>query len=133
MKKMLNTLKSVFNRKKNKGVGINDPIGTDNEISDNSLENLIRKKKIKYYMYSDFNNIRESKENGENIVRADLKDEFFILKSFNNDDTTIHNVVRELKLHRKFVHENILQFHGITMIETGMIKEFHAALCSASY
>ncbi|PKC13680.1 kinase-like protein [Rhizophagus irregularis] len=120
---MLNTLKSVFNRKKNKGVGINDPIGTDNVISDNSLENLIRKKEIKYYMYSDFNNIRESRENGENIVRADLKDEFFILKSFNNDDTTIHNVVRELKLHRKFGHENILQFHGITMMETETVPD----------
>lgn len=108
MKKMLNTLKSVFNRKKNKGVGINDPIGTDNVISDNSLENLIRKKGIKYYMYSDFNNIRESRENGENIVRADLKDEFFILKSFNNDDTTIHNVVREVyKMTKIYTHNYV--------------------------
>lgn len=41
--------------------------------------------------------------------------------------------IHQLILHRKFGHENILQFHGITMMETGMIKEFHAALCSASY
>jgi hypothetical protein len=95
---VIKILKSVFFRKKKKSVEISDPIGTDNEIGcDNSLENLIRKNKIKYYIYSEFVNIRESRENDENIVRADLKDDLFILKSFNNDDTTICKVVREVQ------------------------------------
>ncbi|CAB4417623.1 unnamed protein product [Rhizophagus irregularis] len=113
----LKSIKLVFRRKKNKN---GTKIGR-NDFND-WLENLIIEKQIKYYEYSDFKNFTFIREN---VVRANLKDDSFALRFFNNDDATLHEIVREIKLHEKIVHENILQFYGITKKETDTIYQIN--------
>ncbi|CAB5342154.1 unnamed protein product [Rhizophagus irregularis] len=109
----IKSVKSVFRRKKNKN-------GT--KIGRNWLKNFIIEKQIKYYEYSDFKNVTFIREN---VVRANLKDDSFALRFFNNDDATLREIVREIELHEKIVHENILQFYGITKKETDTIYQMN--------
>ncbi|CAB4417904.1 unnamed protein product [Rhizophagus irregularis] len=101
-----------------------DPISIISDInnfSDNDwLEKSIDNEDIKLYEYSDFKNIQSIKKGSfGSIVRATLKniDNLFALKSFNNDEATLCEIVREIKLHQFIAHENIIQFYGITKME----------------
>jgi hypothetical protein len=63
------------------------------------LEKAISSKEIKYFEYSDFKNIQLTGSGSfGNVVRANLKnsDDFFALKSFNNDKTTLRQVINEV-------------------------------------
>ncbi|RIA84877.1 kinase-like domain-containing protein, partial [Glomus cerebriforme] len=52
------------------------------------------------------------------VIRANWKNTLFALKIFNNDKTTLKEVVNEIKLHKSVdSHENILGFYGITKVE----------------
>ncbi|CAB5342308.1 unnamed protein product [Rhizophagus irregularis] len=84
------------------------------------LEKSIDNEDIKLYEYSDFKNIQSIKKGSfGSIVRATLNniDDLFALKSFNNDEATLCEIVREIKLHQFIAHENIIQFYGITKME----------------
>ncbi|RIA88923.1 hypothetical protein C1645_806542 [Glomus cerebriforme] len=62
------------------------------------LNNSITEEHIRYYEYSNFTNIQEiGRGSYGNVVRAYCKnyDRFFALKSFNNDEQTIKEVVKE--------------------------------------
>ncbi|GBC00917.1 hypothetical protein RclHR1_00400031 [Rhizophagus clarus] len=87
----------------------------------NNLEKLISDGCIEYYEYSDFKNIKPmGRGSSGNVSCATWKDttRIFALKSFNNDKQTHKEIVKELMLHRKVdIHENILQFYGITSVE----------------
>ncbi|PKC13685.1 kinase-like protein [Rhizophagus irregularis] len=98
----------------------------ENEINDynNWLEKSINNENIKYFEYSDFENVRSiGRGTFGSVVRANLKNnnEFYALKSFNNEEEALFKIIRELELHRIITHENILQFYGVTKIETGII------------
>ncbi|RIA96646.1 kinase-like domain-containing protein [Glomus cerebriforme] len=108
----INSIKKIFKRKKTNDAGIGHTKCND------WLENFIKEKKIECYKYSDFKDIQSIGR--QNVVRANLKDKIFVLKYFNNDDNTIRQVVCELESLRTIVHENILQFYGITRVEDGI-------------
>ncbi|CAB4417615.1 unnamed protein product [Rhizophagus irregularis] len=112
---LLKSIKSAFKSKKSKKSKkpINGAI-INEERSNNWINNLIKEEQIEFYNYSDFKDKRTIEEKGKTIIIANLKDEIFVLKSFYNDDATLHKAINELKLHNKFVHENILRFYGIT-------------------
>ncbi|CAB5207912.1 unnamed protein product [Rhizophagus irregularis] len=59
------------------------------------------------------------------VFRANWKnsDQVFALKSFNNDETTLYQIINELKLHLNINHENILRFCGYTKIETDIVYQ----------
>ncbi|PKC13679.1 kinase-like protein [Rhizophagus irregularis] len=62
-------------------------------------------------------------DRGDNLVRGNVNDDCFVLKSFSsNDDKTINKVVYELEMLHAVDHENILRFYGITRIEGDMQK-----------
>ncbi|GES82577.1 kinase-like domain-containing protein [Rhizophagus clarus] len=86
------------------------------------LEKLIIEERIKLYEYSDFKNIQPiGKGSFGKVVRVNCKttDHFFALKSFDNDEITLKEVVKELKLHRNVdFHENIVRIFGVTKEET---------------
>ncbi|RIA86512.1 hypothetical protein C1645_727075, partial [Glomus cerebriforme] len=86
------------------------------------LEKSISDKYIKYYEYSDFNDVKSIGRGSFGIVsRATWKitNRFFALKPINNDKQILEQVVKELKLYKNVdIHENILQFYGITSVET---------------
>ncbi|CAB5366711.1 unnamed protein product [Rhizophagus irregularis] len=82
-----------------------------------SVKSVFRRKKNK--------NGTKIGRNWENVVRANLKDDSFALRFFNNDDATLREIVREIELHEKIVHENILQFYGITKKETDTIYQMN--------
>ncbi|GES82575.1 kinase-like domain-containing protein [Rhizophagus clarus] len=90
-------------------------------IDVNLLENLIIEERIKLYKYLDFKNIQPiGRGSFGNVVRVNWRttDYFFALKSFNNDEITLKEVVNELKLHRSVdIHENIIRIFGITKEE----------------
>ncbi|RIA78906.1 kinase-like domain-containing protein [Glomus cerebriforme] len=102
-------------------------MSTDTRIKDSNyyfdwLEKSISEKRLKYHDYSEFKNLQLiGNSSFGNIVRANWKNDndFVTLKSFNNDTKILKNVVEELKLYRNVDnHENILQFYGITKLET---------------
>ena len=73
----------------------NDP----NAVNVNWLENFITEKCIKCYKYSDFINVQHiGKGSFGNVVRVNYKTtgNFFALKSFNNDEITLKEVVNEV-------------------------------------
>ncbi len=65
----------------------------------NWLEKSITDEYFNHYEYSDFKNL-QSIGNGSfgNVMRANWKNRFFALKSFNNDKITLKEVVNEVKL-----------------------------------
>ena len=71
----------------------------DTEDSNNWLETSINEGHINYYEYSDLKNTQKI-GNGSygNVVRVNWKnpDRFFALKSFNNDDQTLKEVVKKV-------------------------------------
>ncbi|CAB5342204.1 unnamed protein product [Rhizophagus irregularis] len=67
-------------------------------------------------------------DRGDNLVRGNVNDDCFVLKSFSsNDDKTINKVVYELEMLHAVDHENILRFYGITRIEGDMQKRRHTS------
>ena len=65
----------------------------------NELEKLINEKHVVYYEYSDFKNL-ESIGRGSygNVIRANWKNnQFYALKSFNNDKITLKEVISEVQ------------------------------------
>ncbi|PKC08766.1 kinase-like protein [Rhizophagus irregularis] len=86
------------------------------------LEKSIANEYLSYYEYSEFKNIKKI-GNGSfgSVSRANWKntDTILVLKSFNNSNPTLKEIVNELKLHRD-VHfnANIIKFYGITKTET---------------
>ena len=63
------------------------------------LNNSISEGHIQYYEYSDFSNIQQIGSGSYgNVVRANWKnsDRFFALKSFNNNEQTLKEVVKEV-------------------------------------
>jgi len=64
-----------------------------------ALENFITKECIKRYKYSDFKNVQPiGKGSFGNVMRVNWKttNHFFALKSFNNDEITLKEVVNEV-------------------------------------
>src|SRR3954451_9278309 len=61
------------------------------------LKKSITDKHIKYYGYSKFKHLQPigSGSHGS-VVRANRKDQFFALKYFNNDKTTLKQVINEV-------------------------------------
>ncbi|RGB31318.1 hypothetical protein C1646_817368 [Rhizophagus diaphanus] len=98
------------------------------------LDNSISEEHIKSYKYSDFTNIQNiGKGAYGNVVRANWKNSsrFFAIKSFNNDEHTLKEVVKELKLLRSVDdHENIIRLYGIIKIEdtTHQVNEYSLVL-----
>ncbi|GES99200.1 kinase-like domain-containing protein [Rhizophagus clarus] len=95
------------------------------------LEKSIIDEHINYYEYSDFKNIRPIGRGSYGIVyRANWKNEhFFALKSFNNDNQTLEEIIKELKLHRSVdIHANIIRLCGITKMETDEIQKYSLVL-----
>ncbi|GES72649.1 kinase-like domain-containing protein [Rhizophagus clarus] len=83
---------------------------------------------MKYYEYSDFK-IIERIGNGSfgSVSRANWKDTEIVLalKSFNNQASTLKEVVNELKLHIDVnFHENIIKFCGITKKKTDKMSDY---------
>ena len=61
------------------------------------LNNPIVKQNIKTYEYSDFKNIQQiGKGSYGNVERVNWKNHFFALKSFNHDEQTLKEVVKEV-------------------------------------
>ena len=64
------------------------------------LERSIAEERIVYYKYSDFKNVQQiGKGSFGNVVRVNCKstDCFFALKSFNNDEITLKEVINEVR------------------------------------
>ncbi|RGB30622.1 kinase-like domain-containing protein [Rhizophagus diaphanus] len=93
---------------------------TDPTFND-MLERTIVEEHIIYYEFSEFKNFQPIGSGSfGSVFRANWKNtgKYFALKRFNNDKTTLKEVVNEIKLHKKVdFHENILQLYGITKIE----------------
>ncbi|PKC73047.1 hypothetical protein RhiirA1_488049 [Rhizophagus irregularis] len=87
----------------------------------NWLDNSVSEEHIKYYKYSDFTNFKQiGKGAYGNVVRVNWKNynRLFALKSSINDEHTLEEVVKELKLLRSVNnHENIIKLYGITKVE----------------
>jgi hypothetical protein len=65
------------------------------------LDNSITEEHIKYYEYSDFTNIQQiGKGSYGNVIRVNWKNSnrHFALKSFNNDNQTLKEVVKEVHI-----------------------------------
>ncbi|GES98782.1 kinase-like domain-containing protein [Rhizophagus clarus] len=115
---LLKSLKLAFKSKKKL-----DTIIINEEIGNNWIEDLIKEKQIEFYNYSDFKDMRKIEEKGKTNTVANFKDSILALRSFYNDNTTLHKVISELKLHKKFVHENILRYYGITENDTPIFQK----------
>jgi hypothetical protein len=74
-------------------------MSNENELNEYILwlEDAIKNEYFNCYRYSDFRNI-EPIGNGAfgRVVRANWKDNAFALKTFNNDKTTLKEVVNEV-------------------------------------
>ncbi|GES98825.1 kinase-like domain-containing protein [Rhizophagus clarus] len=85
------------------------------------LEQSISNEYLNLYEYSEFSNLSPIGSGSYgSVVRANWKntDRLFALKTFNNDKTTLKEIVNEIKLQKKVdFHENILRLCGITKIE----------------
>ncbi|UZO23193.1 uncharacterized protein OCT59_015537 [Rhizophagus irregularis] len=85
------------------------------------LERITTEEHIIHYEISEFKNLQPIGSGSfGSVFRANWKntDKYFALKRFNNDKTTLKEVVNEIKLHKRVdFHENILQLYGITKIE----------------
>ncbi|CAB4481536.1 unnamed protein product [Rhizophagus irregularis] len=80
---------------------------------------------VKHYEYSEFKDVRLIGTGAfGNVFCGHLENKTYALKSFNNDDEqTLKSIVKELTLHTiVHLHENIIQFFGIT-IETDTIRQ----------
>lgn len=61
------------------------------------LEDSIINEHLNYYEYSEFNNMQQIAIGGFGIVfRANWKNTIFVLKSFNNEKSTLKEVVNEV-------------------------------------
>jgi len=63
------------------------------------LENSIANESLNYYEHSAFKNLRPiGSDSSGNITRANWKDtvNFVVLKTFNNDKTTLNEIVNEV-------------------------------------
>src|SRR5688572_23353298 len=82
-----------FIRKRRKS-SKNSKLSKDSEINVTGVDNWFETSQCKYYEYSDFKNIQSIRGS----VRANLKnnEQFFSLKSFNNDEGTLCKVVNEV-------------------------------------
>ncbi|GES98902.1 kinase-like domain-containing protein [Rhizophagus clarus] len=85
------------------------------------LERSISDESIIYYKYSEFKNLQPIGSGSfGSAFRANWRnaENYFALKAFNNDRTTLKEVVNEIKLQKRVdFHENILRFCGVTKIE----------------
>ncbi|PKY42953.1 kinase-like protein, partial [Rhizophagus irregularis] len=85
------------------------------------LNYSISEEHIRYYEYSDFTNIQQiGKGSYGTVFCVNWKNSnrLFALKSFNNNEETLKEVVKELRLLRRVDdHENIISFYGITKLE----------------
>ncbi|CAG8805126.1 6394_t:CDS:2, partial [Dentiscutata erythropus] len=84
------------------------------------LQKYIIEKNINSYDYTRFRNIELIKsERITRVYSAIFKDKTtVILKSFENNNLTINEVINELKLyHRIDIHPNIIRFNGVTRKE----------------
>ncbi|CAG8727182.1 4026_t:CDS:2 [Dentiscutata erythropus] len=81
------------------------------------LQKYIIEKNINFYDYTRFRNIELIKNEGfTKVYCAVFKNKVtVILKSFENNNLTINEVINELKLYLKVnVHPNIIRFNGVT-------------------
>ncbi|CAG8573302.1 4157_t:CDS:2 [Gigaspora margarita] len=86
------------------------------------LQKFIIKKNIACYDYTRFRIVELIKsEMFTRVYRAVFKNKTtVILKSFENNELTINEVINELKLyHRVDIHPNIIRFNGVTRNEGG--------------
>ncbi|GES98899.1 kinase-like domain-containing protein [Rhizophagus clarus] len=94
-----------------------------NQARYSNIHRPIPDEHIKYYDYSHFKDVRQIRNN---MFRATWKitNRFFALKSLNNNNKqTFEQIIKELKLYRSIdSHENILQFYGITNVETDVYQ-----------
>ncbi|CAB5207883.1 unnamed protein product [Rhizophagus irregularis] len=105
---LFKSLKLVFKRKK----GRSTEAKSFTECND-LLGNFITEKEVRCYEYSNFKELMRK----DSFICAKFEDEFFILKSLNNDGETIHRVIHELELFHNISHRNILKFCGVSRIE----------------
>jgi hypothetical protein len=89
----MSILKKPFKKLKRWNSRGKNSIGNTN--CNDPLENFINVKNIKCYEYSDFKLV-QSMDRGFYLVRGNLNDDCFVLKSFSNDDKTIEKVVYEV-------------------------------------
>ena len=73
------------------------------------LENSIKEEHILYYEYSDFKNLKSiGCGSYGNIIRANWKDNrLYALKSFNNDNFTLKEVVNEVFSNFNYLRLNL--------------------------
>ncbi|CAG8753971.1 11595_t:CDS:2, partial [Dentiscutata erythropus] len=83
------------------------------------LQKYIIEKNINSYDYTCFRNVELISESFTKLYRAIFKNKIsVILKSFENNNLAINEVINELKLyHRIDIHPNILRFNGVTRKE----------------
>ncbi|RIB27375.1 kinase-like domain-containing protein [Gigaspora rosea] len=84
------------------------------------LQKYINEKNITFYDYTRFRIVELIKnEEFTRVYRAVFKNKItVILKSFENNDLTINEVINELKLyHGVDIHPNIIRFNGVTRQE----------------
>ncbi|CAB4417612.1 unnamed protein product [Rhizophagus irregularis] len=97
------------------------------ETNDTFISWLKSNEDIKYFEYSNFRNLKPvGKGSYGSVLRANMKNAagFYALKSFNNDETTLQQIINELDLYRTIGrHENILQLFGVTKIETDVVYQ----------
>uniref|UniRef100_U9US96 Protein kinase domain-containing protein n=1 Tax=Rhizophagus irregularis (strain DAOM 181602 / DAOM 197198 / MUCL 43194) TaxID=747089 RepID=U9US96_RHIID len=93
----------------------------------NWIEEAISNKYLEYYKFEEFKNI-ESVGTCDNVgttYRANWKNwrQIFGLKNlFYINDTTVKELVNELKLHRKVdFHDNIINFYGVSEACSGKV------------
>ncbi|PKY45725.1 hypothetical protein RhiirA4_443922, partial [Rhizophagus irregularis] len=100
---------------------------TAKETNDTFISWLKSNEDIKYFEYSNFRNLKPvGKGSYGSVLRANMKNAagFYALKSFNNDETTLQQIINELDLYRTIGrHENILQLFGVTKIETDVVYQ----------
>ncbi|CAB4479882.1 unnamed protein product [Rhizophagus irregularis] len=95
----------------------------------NRIEEAIDNEYFKHYEYKHFSNIQEigSRSSGK-VFRAEWKNfhSYLALRSFYKfDNVTVKEIVHEFKLKRDIgSHDNIIQFYGITSLESNQLKNY---------
>ncbi|CAG8601866.1 6252_t:CDS:2, partial [Funneliformis mosseae] len=94
------------------------------------LEKSIANKYINHFEYSEFQDFQLIGNGafGE-VMQAYWKNKgcYVALKSFNNNKTTLRNIVKEIKLHKEVnFHSNIIRIFGITSEATANAMKRHS-------
>ncbi|RIA93090.1 kinase-like domain-containing protein [Glomus cerebriforme] len=100
----------------------------ESKVYSDWLKKSIDNEYFNYYNYSEFKNLKQI---GRSVIRANWRntDRFFVLKTFDSNNTILKEVVNEIKLQKRVdFHENILRFYGITIAEGTSILKYSLVL-----